>query len=54
MIKITQDIVTEARKILASWRRASKETRIQENKDFQLREVANILWVDHERLKKKL
>ena len=54
MIRITKDIAETARRLLASWKLASKQIGVKEDKDFQIREVASVLGVDHETLKKKL
>jgi hypothetical protein len=39
-MRITKDIVSEARKILSSWLMASEEMEVT---DFHIREVANLL-----------
>ena len=54
MIRITKDILESAKKLLASWKLASKQIGVKEDKDFQIREVASVLGVEHENLKKKL
>lgn len=54
MKRITTNIVNDAKKILGMWEKASKETGATMDKEFHIRETASILWVEYEKLLKKL
>ncbi len=54
MVRVTSNIVNDAKKMLSAWKRASEETWATFDRDFQIRECAGLLRVDHEVLKKRL
>ncbi len=42
-MRITKDIVEQAKRLLQSWEKASKDVGVEKDKDYQIREIANLL-----------